>query len=249
MASVHETAVRLLNEAARDISHIAVLPPGSEPRSVDEAHALQKAVVVASGEAVAGWKVATDAQGQAMWGAIYAKDCLGSPAAVDAGRFPMRGVEGEVAFRFERDLPARQAPYSRDELRAILSAFPAIEIVDTRFASYEDTPVLHRLADRMSNGGIVLGTASPSAASLDLTKLHVSLSRDDETVIDQMGGHSKGAPLLPVLDFIHAVQAEQSFAAGQFITAGTFTGLVRGAAGESYVVSFEGLGDVSLSFI
>jgi 2-keto-4-pentenoate hydratase len=241
-------AARLLANADRNHSHIAALPDGLHPGSPSEAMALQAQVVSLSGETVAGWKVATTAEGVSTWGAIYARDVLASPAKLEAGRMPMRGVEGEVAFRFVRDLPARTAPYSREEIEAVLTAFPAIEIVDSRFESYAGTPATDRLADRMSNGGIVIGKAEAGADKLDLSQRHVTLTCDGKTILDQVGGHSRGDPLLPAIEFIHARQEQLTFRTGQFITAGTLTGMIQGTPGQRYEVTFDGLGGVGLTF-
>jgi 2-keto-4-pentenoate hydratase len=241
-------AASLLADADRAHGHIAALPDGLHPGSPGEAMTIQAHVVALSGETVAGWKVATTPDGVSTWGAIYGRDVLASPAKLEAGRMPMRGVEGEVAFRFVHDLPARPAAYSRQEIEAALTAFPAIEIVDSRFESYAETPAPDRLADRMSNGGIVIGEAEAGADKLDLSQLHVTLVCDGKTLLDQVGGHSRGDPLLPAIEFIRARQEQVTFRAGQFITAGTLTGMIQGTPGQRYVVTFDGLGSVELTF-
>jgi 2-keto-4-pentenoate hydratase len=243
-----EAAARALAEAERAHRRIAALPDGGHPATPAEAMAIEARVLELVGREVAGWKVATNSEGVSTWGAIYAEDCLTSPARLPAERMPLRGVEGEVAFRFTRDLPARAEPYSRNEIRAVLAAFPAIEIVDSRFENYDGTPSLDRTADRMSNGGLVSGTAEPGADQRDLSNLHVTLIRNGETVLDRMGGHSRKDPLLPVIEFIHARQSSLSFRAGQFITAGTLTGVVFGEKGDDYRVHFSGLGAVEVAF-
>src|SRR6185312_8318035 len=170
-----ERAAQLLAETQRGHRHIAALP--EHPASPAEAHAIQARLVELSGETVAGWKILTTAEGVSTWGVIYAADCLASPAKLAAGRMPLRGVEGEVAFRFISDLPARSTPYSREEIRAALTAIPVIEIVDSRFEDFQGTGVLDRLADRMSNGGLIVGTATAGADARDLSTLRVTLKR------------------------------------------------------------------------
>lgn len=243
-----DRAARRLAEAGRDSRHIPSLPDDARPSTPAEAHAVQARAAEISGQPVAGWKIATNTEGISTWGAIYAADCLLSPAVLPAGRMPLCGVEGEIAFRFHRDLPSRVDPYSREEIRAALAAFPAIEIVDTRFESYADTPALDRLADRMSNGGLIVGAAEPGAESRDLSSLRVTLACDGQILLDQVGGHSRKDPLLPVIDFVHARQAEMDFRNGQFITAGTLTGIVYGRKGQTYTVRFDGLGAVEVTF-
>lgn len=239
----------MLRDAALGGPHPPALPLDDAPRSVADAHAIQALLVAMLGRTVAGWKVATTADGVSTWGAIFAGDCFASPATIEAARMPMLGVEGEIAFRFKAGLPARTALYSRAEIEAVLDPFPAIEIVDTRFARYADAPALDRLADRMSNGGFVFGTSEAGGAALDLSQLHVALKRDGETLLDRIGGHGRGDPLLPVIEFVHAVQAGQDFSAGQFITAGTLTGMVPGERGQRFDLGFETFGSVAVTFI
>jgi 2-keto-4-pentenoate hydratase len=243
-----EEAAGLLAEAAATGQLLHALPEGSRPGSAIEAHAIQAVLVERSGQALAGWKVAIDADGRANWGAIYARDSLESPATLDSRRMPMLGVEGEVAFRFVADLPAREQPYSRQEISAVLAPFPAIEIVDTRFASYANTPLLDRLADRNSNGGLILGRAEDGAGARDLSQLRVVLKRNGETIVDRIGGHPRKTPLLPVVAFVHARQGDTAFHESQVITAGTFTGIVYGKPGERYDLTFEGLGSANVEF-
>ena len=65
--------------------------------------------------------------------------------------------------------------------------------------------------------------------------------------MNQIGGHPKVDPLLPAVDFIHARQAEKTFRAGQFMTTGTFTGLIFGKSGQCITVDFQGFGTVKLT--
>jgi 2-keto-4-pentenoate hydratase len=241
-------AARLLAAQPRAARTLAALPEALRPATIEDAHAIQTALVELSGGAIAGWKVATNEQGQVMWGAILPEDCLASPATIAAERFPLRGIEGEVAIRFARDLPARRAPYTRAEVEAAVVAFAAIEIVDSRFADYREAPFLDRLADRMSNGGIVIGPDCPGWRVLDLKQLEVSLVINGEIRVAHAGGHNRGDPMLPALEFINAVQLTTDFHRGQFITTGTCTGLAFGEAGQSVKVAFKGLGSAAVTF-
>jgi 2-keto-4-pentenoate hydratase len=242
--AAEETAVSLLLGAATG-PRLAALPAASRPQSVAEAHAIQDRLVARTGKDVAGYKVATDATGSSMYGAIFAEDCFPSDSTIEPGRYSLLGIEGEIAFRLTADLPQQTIPYTREEIAAIVVPFPAIEIVDSRFLNYEHTPPLERLADRMSNGGMVLADSGTVSAP-DFTAVRVMLRRDGETLLNRLGGHARGDPLLPVLEFIGAEQGRRDFRAGQFITAGTFTGLLFATPGQSFTVKFEGFGEVSI---
>ena len=239
-------AVQILGEAARGEKRPSELPASCRPSCVSEALAIQEMLVEHLAENVAGWKVATDSSNAALWGAILAPDCLVSPGKITGNRCEPLGIEGEIAFRFERDLPTRSDPYTRSEIEEVLVAFPAIEIVSSRFADYRQAPFLDRLADRMSNGGMVMGAPYTNWRTFDLAHLHVTQSIDETETLNQVGGHPKGDPLLPALDFIHARQTEKAFHKGQFITTGTFTGLLFAKSGQHITIDFQGFGAVSL---
>jgi 2-keto-4-pentenoate hydratase len=245
-SAAEDIAVALLHDAATSGRHLAELPAESRPRTVAEAHAIQDRLVRRSGKAVAEWKVSTAADGEVMYGAIYAEDCHPSPAVVAASKHRLMGIEAEIAFRFTDDLPPRERNYSRDELTGLLAPFPVFEIVDSRFANYADTAPIIRLADRMSNGAMVIGRADGAVAA-DLAAIHVRLAINGTTVVEQVGGHARKDPLLPAIEFINARQRTQHFAAGEFITCGTFTGLRFARADEVYEVAFGGLGSVRLT--
>src|SRR5215469_4134274 len=107
-----EAAVDAFITARRTGRHMATLPPGSAPHDLAEAHALQDATVAKLGERVSGWKVALGKDREVMRGIIVGSRMLRSPASLPASDVPMLGVEGEIAFLFDRDLPPRNSDYS-----------------------------------------------------------------------------------------------------------------------------------------
>ncbi|MCB9993508.1 MAG: hypothetical protein H6873_07605 [Hyphomicrobiaceae bacterium] len=244
-AGERRIAVDLLHAAASGGPPVDDLPDGSRPSTAAEALAVQDELVARSGKRVSGWKVATGPDGTVTYGAIYADDCLDSPAIVSAGRFPLLGIEGEIAFRFLNGLPAREAPYTSEELAAVLVPFPAIEIVNSRFTSYAGTPPVVRLADRMSNGGMVIGATT--GRPQDLNVVPVTVTTNGEVTLSVVGGHARKDPFLPALEFVHARQAKAGFEAGQFITTGTCTGLAFGKPGQDIAIEFKGLGSVRMA--
>ena len=72
--------------------------------------------------------------GRAVRGAIMASRVFESGARVAAAAMPLLGIEAEIAFRFARDLPAGKHSY--EDVAAAVSAFAAIEMVNSRFRSH-----------------------------------------------------------------------------------------------------------------
>jgi 2-keto-4-pentenoate hydratase len=241
-----ETAARLLAEARRGGQPIAALPAAARPGSVGDAHAVQEATVALLGEEVAGWKVGFAPDGEVMRGAILASRLLESPARIAAASVPLLGIEAEIAFRFERPLPPRGETYSAEEVAQAVTALVGIEIVDSRFASYRDAPLLDRTADFMSNGAFIVGTVKPDWRRFDLAGLTARLEVNGRVLVEKTGGHPTRDPILPAIALVNALRVEGGVAAGRIITTGTYTGLHFAQSGDEIVAAFEGFGTASL---
>src|SRR5579872_2403798 len=109
-------AVALLAHARQTGELLEGLPASCRPRDVPEAHAIQDALVAALGENVAGWKVGAREDGKVVRGAIVASRVFASGGSIASSQVPLLGVEAEIAFRFERDLPPRNDPYDYEEV-------------------------------------------------------------------------------------------------------------------------------------
>lgn len=244
-ASIRRAAA-LLVAARRTREPLDRLPGDCRPATLDDAFAIQRATVEMLGDAVAGWKVARLPDGRLAWGIVLASRVVRSGATVEARDMPLLGIEAEVAFRFLRDVPPRAAAWSRDEVAERVVAFPAIEIVATRYRDYAGTPLVERTADLMSNGAFVAGSDVPEWRSIDFAGLHASVGFDGSTVADGRGGHATGDPLQLAVDLVDAVRASGGVRAGQFVTAGTYTGLHYAKPGQRVVARFADFGGVEL---
>jgi 2-keto-4-pentenoate hydratase len=243
-----QDAAHLFIEARRSGQLLADLPVELRPADVTEALAIQDATVNALGETVAGWKVSVASSGQVVRGVLLRSRVFTSPARIPAARVPMQGVEAEVAFRFDRDMPPRQQEYTYAEVAEAVTAIVAIEVVDSRFRSYRDAPPLHRIADCASNGAFVAGTAQPRWREFDLAKLAVVLSIDDETVVRRVGGHPTGDPLLSAVALVKDMRKHDGVRSGQIVTTGTYTGMSYAKPGQAVGVTFEGFGSAEVLF-
>jgi len=237
---------------------------------VAEAHAVQDAVAIKLGAAIAGYEATAPAvPGQsrnedeinatetadALWlrtegirALIY--DTTSTHHLVPFRRgMPQCGVEGEIAFRFQCDLPPRAAPYTHDEIAAFTDAHPTIEVVSSRFASPERNSFLDELADCMSNGGLVYGPGNPEWQRLRLAELRVMLIVNGKTVADQIGGHPTRDPFGIVVALVEMMRRTTGVSAGQLVTTGSFTGLRYFKPSDVCEVRFEGIGAAQLTFL
>ncbi|WP_424812272.1 fumarylacetoacetate hydrolase family protein [Roseococcus sp. YIM B11640] len=247
-ARIAAAAERLI-AARRDGARIPPFPPEASPQSVREAHAVQDAVTRALGLRVGAFKAnAPNATTEGLRAPIYARVVHNSPAAFPSAEAPQCGIEGEVAFRFLRDLPPRAAPYGREEVAAAVEACVAIEVVSSRFADPAAATVLDRLADSIANGGLVVGSGRADWRGLDLATIHVRLTVNGEPVVDKAGGHPNNDPLLVATSLVEMMREAGGVAAGQVVTCGSYTGLRYISPGDRCAVEFQGLGRAELVF-
>jgi 2-keto-4-pentenoate hydratase len=240
-----EQAARLLVAARRSGQWLAAMPEQAKPVDPAQAHAVQDATVAALGERVAGWKVSLK-DGAILRGVILGSRLLASPAVLAAKLVPPLGIEAEIAFRFEHALPPREHDYTREEIAAAAIAVAGIEIVASRYQSYQQTPFLDRLADCMSNGAFVVGTARPDWLSFDLPDLEATLTINGQVVARRRGGHPAGDPILPAIALVNALRTTSGVAAGQVITTGTYLDLWFARPTDQVLVTFTGFGSAEI---
>lgn len=258
-------AAALLVAARKQRSRIGPLPAACRPESVPDAHAIQDAVTAILGAEVRAFKAnaaansavkpASRSPADAPWlipegvrAPIYASTIRVSPARFLVAEVPQCGVEGEVAFRFRRDLPPRPMSYTREEIAASIDACAAIEVVTSRFADPDAATFYDKLADCVSNGGFAHGETVRDWHGLDFSRIRVTLTVNGETVVKQPGGHPTGDPLGIVVALVEMMRTAGGVTAGQFVTCGSYTGLRYLKPGDICGVSFDGLGAAEVRF-
>lgn len=183
-----ERAGQWLYDAHRNRERFAPLPAELAPRSMTEAYAIQGQFVGRRAQAlgpVAGYKIAlTTPAMRAMVGLgdSIAGDMLESTIRRHDGARPHTRaadyqhliVEFEIAFELGEDLPAIDAPYTRERVaRSVAAAMPALELADDRHADYAKLKdhALMLAADNAWNEGAVLGPPVRDWQGIDLAAL------------------------------------------------------------------------------
>ena len=242
-----ETAADILAGARRSGTQIEALPV--TPSSVAEAHEIQDRVAALVGEPIGAFKAGAPPEGDPTRGLIEARMIRSSPAHMSVVEVPHLGVEGEVAFRFTRDLPARAAPYTREEIAQSVAVLPAIEVVSSRFREPTSRPRLEQLADCGINGGLVLGPEMADWSHLDLPNLHITFVVNGETVLERKGGHPTDDPLAAAIALANMWRDAGGLKAGHIVTTGSWTGMPFLKPGDRCVVRFEKLGEAEIMFV
>jgi 2-keto-4-pentenoate hydratase len=248
MISEHvDSAARAL-VTARTGQPIAALPEGAGPQSEADSYAIQDAVLARLGERIGGWKVGFSPEGGIFCAPIYASRVAASPAAMPASGFHVIGIECEIGFRVNRALAQRAQPYARDEILAVSSLHPTIEVVDSRYIDFRSLDRLQVLADNFSNGGLVYGAAASGWEAMDLVHPPIGVTADGKDFAECTGLRA-GDPIGLLVELVnHVAKARGGVPSGTFVTTGTHTGLVFTDPGSHIRADYGPLGRVEVSF-
>lgn len=242
------SAAELLAKSRQDGRFLNELPEDLKPATFAEAAAIQTETAQILDEPVVAYKVSGVDPAQVIWGAILGSRFLKHPARLPAADVPLLGVEAEIAYLLKRDVEAGDRSLTIEQFNQMTSVVPAIEIVDSRFLSYQAAPAMDRNADFMSNGALVVGAPWSESVKTDFPTLRVGLSAGGQTLAETEGGHSAGDPRLPALAFLRAPHRPDHLPAGTVITTGTLTGLKYVQPGDTVTASFAGYGTLEISF-
>lgn len=239
------------------------LPTACRPQTRLEGYAAQAQLPAVSGRTVAGWKIAaTSSVGQAhinvsgpIAGRLLSGQILAPGAVVPSQGNRMRVAEPEMAFTLARDLPPRDQPYTTAEvLGAVASLHTALEMPDSRFATFTQAGEAQLLADNACAHHFILGPAAPATwRDVDLSKHPVS------AVVTQANGNTwrregSGAAVLgdPRVALTWLVNELSGLGitleAGQFVTTGTCMTPLEIEPGDSASADFGVLGQISMRF-
>ena len=255
MTTVHDQG-RALADARRAGARLAELP-GGLPRDQEEAYAIQAAAAAAYGSDRVGDKVgATSPFAQEMLGIdqpfrapLFADSCHGDGFAFDVPASGIVGIEAEFAFRLATDLPARDAPYSLDDVSAAVGAVhPAFEIAGLRLPMSFFADVVVIIADFGVNVGFVHGAGVEDWAEHDLAAVEVFVEVDGDEVARGSGAAVLGNPLNALLWTANDRRVSgDGLAVGDWISTGATCGIIRIDAGQTAVADFGPLGTVTMS--
>jgi 2-keto-4-pentenoate hydratase len=245
-------AAEILLQARRERIPIEELPANLQPHTLDEAYALQDIMAEALGP-VGGWKVgAPSPEAVPLFSAMPFWGGYGQSGVHIGDAFRrMRGVEAEIAFCLGSDLPVREEPYSRDEVRAaIASAHPAIELLESAFSEPDKIDRLSVIGDLQVNGGLVHGPALPDWEQVNLTIESVTVVIDAAIRFEGTATNSAGTDLLRLVTFLANEGSYRTggLRAGDWITTGSWSGKSLADHGSKIKVHFSTFGVVTMSF-
>jgi 2-keto-4-pentenoate hydratase len=221
----------------------------AEPASADDAYAVQRELLTRGGHAAGGWKVgAKSAEGPAQGAPLPQKGILPSPATLARADYRPGGIELEIAFSFNRDFPATDAPYSDDEVLGSLAGMrAAVEIVASRFAEWPNVGKLLQLADLQNHGALIVGQMIDYDPDFPFVSPQARVSHAGKPVFNGPGANPAHDPrrLLPWL-VNHCTSQGLSLPMGAVVTTGTYTGLYVPDCAGTLTAEIAGLPPIEL---
>ena len=238
-------------------------PPEIRDASLDEAYAIQEALqalFVPERGPIAGYKIAITtpvmqqlmAIDRPMAGAIFAKTVHRAPASLRHGDYGRIAVECEIAVRLGSDLPARDRPYTREDVAgAVEACLPAIELIEDHGCdAYKQVGSRGLIANNAWNAGAVLGPAVTAWRDIDLAVIPGAMAINGAEIgrghgRDVMNGH----PFHALAWVANTVAARgRPLRRGMIVLTGSVVATQWPKPGDTVTVSFAGLGEASAHF-
>lgn len=255
---LHDAAQRLAGSWLSG-NHLDELPAPLRPRTLDEGRAVQALWAEATGDRIAGWKIAaTSLAGQQhiavagpIAGPVFARHVHADGATITLAHNRMRVAECEIVFRLGRALAPRSQAYSREEvLAAVQSLHPGIEAPDSRFRQFERAGQAQLIADCACTNDMVVGAAVvPDARVQALPSLVVQARVSDGRTPQGLGSNVLGDPVEALRWLVNELSATgRTLAAGQFVTTGACVPPIPVLPGQRVDADFGWIGRISASF-
>jgi len=232
------------------------------PQTMAEAYAVQAGMVSRLAETrgpAVGYKIAYTSAvmreragiGQACYGRIPASLVQDSPAAVDSSEYGGVGIECEVAVKMGADMPASDAPYTRESIAEYIEWLAAsFELVDRRDAPSLDGQMAEicSIVTNISNGGAVLGERIADWQGIDLVASRGTMKVNGETVGEGVGSDVMGHPLEPLVWLANTLAADGvPMEKSALILTGSFAPPVMLKPGDEASIHIDGLGGATLN--
>jgi 2-keto-4-pentenoate hydratase len=257
-----EKAATKLYEAHERRERFAPLPEGLGPRSAEEGYAIQDAFVALRARKlgpIAGYKIALSSPEMRRFvgvdmpqaGVMLRSQLRRSPARIRASDYVNLIVEFEIAVEIGEDLPAADAPFSRERvLQAVGAVMPAIEIADDRNADYSQLSrhPFELIADNSWNEGAVLGEPLRGWRSLDLGQVLGVATVNGRRVGEGRGEAAMGHPFEAVAWVAgHLASLGRGLLRGEVVITGSVITSKPAKTGDRIAFHIEGLGSAELS--
>lgn len=245
-------------EAEKTLQAIAPFTEEYPAITVDQAYAAQLQYVekrITDGAVVKGKKIGLTSKAmQEMlgvdrpdYGHIFDDMIHDEDEAIPTAKYIAPRVEFEIAFVLKADIDGKNVTVENVK-EAIDYVVPAAEIIDSRIKhwkiKFEDT-----VADNGSSAGAVFGSRQVKLDQIDLPSVKMEVFKNDEKLDEGYGSAVLGDPLEAVVWLAKALdQYGIPLKAGESVLAGALTKAVDVESGDHFKATFDGLGEVEVTF-
>ncbi len=255
----HKQASQKLWDAEKERVQIAALTAEYPEMTIEDAYHIQLETVarkISAGEKVIGMKIGLTSKGmqnllgvmEPDYGHLTDKMLLleGQPCPADELLQPK--VEGELAFCLKRALRGPGVTIA-DVYNATDWVVPAIEIVDSRIKDWKIT-LKDTIADNGSSARLVVGSGMTPIGKIDMRLVGMTLEKNGELVNSGTGAEVWGNPAAAVAWLANKLsEFGIGLEEGNIVLAGALTAAQPAKSGDSFTVSFYGMGSVTVKFI
>ena len=249
--------VTLLTDARRHASQIGALPDGLVPASNADGYAAAVDVADRLGWEPLGWKIAGTTQAvreklridEPIYGRTFRQFAHTSPCTLQHRELLDPLVECEFFVTLAEDLPARDEPWSLDEVQAAIGTVHAgIEVAECRFPTRALPPLPAILADGAASGRYVFGHEIANWRE-GLSDMPVILDVDGQPRRHGTGHDVMGDPITPLHWLAETLRGRSmSLLSGETISTGSCTGMFPVKSGAQVVAHFGDHARVEIEF-
>jgi 2-oxo-3-hexenedioate decarboxylase len=248
-------AALLAAESGR--SEIGRIDPDAQ-LSEDDAYRLQFQAIdhkVAQGDCVIGLKTGLTSRAkqetmgvhQPIFGHILASTVVPEGVPIDCAGLIHPRAEPELAFLLKSDLAGPVTAAQACNATALV--FPAVEIIDSRFANFR-FGLSDVIADNTSAARVIFGSISLLPTALDLRLIGMVYSKNGNVESTAAGAAILGNPWEALAWLARrASQLGRPLQAGHMVLAGALADAVFVNPGDNVRVEFAQLGALSVSFV
>jgi 2-oxo-3-hexenedioate decarboxylase len=256
MSNAKELAARLIG-AVDARTGIQALTKTAGSFDVATGYAVQDEVVadrVTRGHAIVGAKLGLTSAAkqkqmnvdQPLYGWLTSDMALDVGQPLQCERFIQPRCEPEIAFLLKHDLEGPHVTAAH-VLAATAAVYPAIDVLDSRYAGYSFT-LPDVVADNASGAGFLVGGQAVDPSGIDLRLTGVVLEKNGALVATAAGAAVLGHPAASVAWLVRALAARgRGLTAGQVVMSGALTEAVAVAPGDVVTARFDRLGTVELA--
>lgn len=253
-----QKAATALMEAETKKKPIAPFTSSTEEISVDDAYNIQLYQIrqkVEKGAVIVGKKIGLTSKAmQEMlnvnepdYGHLLNDMMYGDGDTITLNKFIQPRIEFEIAFVLKKDI-AGPGVTMNDVIEATDYVIPALEIIDSRIKDwqikFEDT-----VADNGSSAGAIMGSSTAKLDNLDLSKVKMTVFRNDEYLDSATGSAVMGHPAEAVAWLANALGSYGiSLHAGEVILSGALSKAIPIEDGDTFTAEFEHIGAVTATF-